>query len=59
MGDDGFNSILFILRLLCLFVAIKSRFQVYRPRHVGFVCQPVGQDAQLIGGDSALLNAVE
>ena len=27
MGDNGFNSISFVLRLLCLFVAINCRFQ--------------------------------
>jgi len=27
MGDNGFHSIFFVLRLLCLFVAINCRFQ--------------------------------
>ena len=27
MGDNGFHSIFFVLRLLCLFVAINRRFQ--------------------------------
>ena len=27
MGDNGFHSIYFVLRLLCLFVAINCRFQ--------------------------------
>jgi hypothetical protein len=31
----------------------------FTARHVGFVFEPVGKDAQLIGGDSALLNALE